>query len=787
MVPLELPDALLMKKMRLTSKMVFAMKKIVKPFLFLAAFALALASCQKEADKPVGEKTDPAVGRTVVLTINAENPLSDLDTKTVISGTTPSWANGDKVTVIYTNTSAEVVTASSSALNENASTASFTVALTSPDDSEPAYAYFPGNSKSATASTATLVIDNEQLPTGTSFDGASDILVSKAFTPAGTVEAQFKRLGAVLKIKVSHASINSEKLVRLSVTGENPLAGDVEVNLGDGTINDISGSNTVMATYDDANQFKVNAEGKYVYLIVCPQTLAKDSHLVIEGATTGHTFSKDITLNKDIVLKSGHIQPLNITITTAPLDVDYVTLDWEWEGGTKTELTANAGVSQNGLGSDYAESNAPYRCKVDTDGDYVQIKTNASISSVVFGYKVFEKDKTIYVDVKESADGSSWNKVQSLSYTSTKANDTGTLATSSSFNSDSRYIRIERGAGSYNFGLGPISVLKNDSRTTAGISWKKSGSSTDEDVATLATGPDTYPTIELDNPNGLPVSFTSSDPTVAIVKASTSETTLAKGAVLTLVGGGTTDITASFAGSKTYKPASVKYTLTVTDNRSTVATPSITITDNEVTITCDTVGASIYYTTNGDTPTTSSTPYSSTFSVAENATVKAIATKEDYKTSAVVSRKNSTAATLTCDFENTESSYTSIWTFSSYNNSNTTITAHGGSKYGDTNSATSWNVRTKNKISSPQSITFYVSKVSNNTATTTWKVQYSTNGSTWNDVGDGQSAVSMDKGVWEEVTRSLSSYSNCYIRIIYNGGSSTATRTIDDISLSYIE
>ena len=56
----------------------------------------------------------------------------------------------------------------------------------------------------------------------------------------------------------------------------------------------------------------------------------------------------------------------------------------------------------------------------------------------------------------------------------------------------------------------------------------------------------------------------------------------------------------------------------------------------DVTITCSTPGATIYYTTNGDTPTTASTEYNGRVVVKADTTLKAIAVK-DGKTSAVAS------------------------------------------------------------------------------------------------------------------------------------------------------
>ena len=64
------------------------------------------------------------------------------------------------------------------------------------------------------------------------------------------------------------------------------------------------------------------------------------------------------------------------------------------------------------------------------------------------------------------------------------------------------------------------------------------------------------------------------------------------------------------------------------------ATPSISCKDNVVTITAAT-GATIYYTTDGTTPTTESSEYTASFEITEDTTVKAIAVEEGKLTSAV--------------------------------------------------------------------------------------------------------------------------------------------------------
>ncbi len=152
----------------------------------------------------------------------------------------------------------------------------------------------------------------------------------------------------------------------------------------------------------------------------------------------------------------------------------------------------------------------------------------------------------------------------------------------------------------------------------------------------------------------------------------------------------------------------------------------------------------------------------------------------------IVGVGTSWAQSLKVDFESETSSY-SDWTFTDMTSmqTNSNVTAHGGSYFGTTGGKSAVSIQTKQKIAKPQSITFFVSKQTTNTTACNWTVLTSSDGETWNQVGAEQSASSMNRGQWVEVTRDLTDYSNVYVKISY--GSNTAVRCIDDITLTFID
>ena len=196
-------------------------------------------------------------------------------------------------------------------------------------------------------------------------------------------------------------------------------------------------------------------------------------------------------------------------------------------------------------------------------------------------------------------------------------------------------------------------------------------------------------------------------------------------------------------------------------------------------------GTTIYYTTDGEDPTTSSDVYTTALNFTETTTLKAIAVKEGSNNSAVATATYTKMVTVPgyeIDFESELAAYTD-WTFVNFTKTNETITVHGGSYFAKTNATNTASITTKAKVANPGILTYYISKIGTNTnANSKWKARVSEDGTNWTIVGTEYAAASdVTAGTWKTCTADLTSYSNVFVQVYYDG--TTAVRTIDDISL----
>lgn len=173
--------------------------------------------------------------------------------------------------------------------------------------------------------------------------------------------------------------------------------------------------------------------------------------------------------NGDIVITStdATTKYVNLSGSVTEPKADYATLPFKWAGGASADFEALNGVTTNGLGSDYAAGNAPYLMKFDSDGDYIQVKTDNQPGNVTIGVKMIGGANTSTIKVQESTDGTSFTDVEDLTI-SGKQNDVLELKTTKAFAATSRYVRLTFTKGS-NVGVGPITITKATASTDPSI------------------------------------------------------------------------------------------------------------------------------------------------------------------------------------------------------------------------------------------------------------------------------------------------------------------------------
>ena len=237
------------------------------------------------------------------------------------------------------------------------------------------------------------------------------------------------------------------------------------------------------------------------------------------------------------------------TITISNPAMAVATLPFAFNGD-KAAIEATAGMTQNGLGSDYSASTAPNsQLKFDGTGDWVIIHFNGQAEKLAYEIKGngFSGGK---FTVQQSADGSAYTDVVTYTELGDAATKEHELA------AESRYVKFiytEKSSG--NVGLGNIKITEPDLRQEASLAWNPTS-------VTLTQG-EAFTVPTLNNPYSVSgITYKSSNDEVATV---TAEGEIALASAI-----GTATITATFDGDVTYKPATATCTITVNEYIETI-------------------------------------------------------------------------------------------------------------------------------------------------------------------------------------------------------------------------
>lgn len=442
------------------------MKRLINLSLAALACSLVFTNCAKEIESLVPET--PSAGEFEI--------IASADTKTTNDGLNTKWAANDGINLFHAEAGTSTYTDDGkfSIAAADLETGKFKGTLgadLSADKSYDWYAFYPYGSYITTpantnAGYTVLGCYYNSAQTQTGVDNMAHLAgdkyplygkatnVSASDVPSITMTPAF----SVVEIAVKNSTDAALSVSSIEFAAPEDIIGTYYINFsGNNASYTKSGDNfvssTAKLTVTEAS-IATGATAKF-YLAVKPFTASSGSELSI--SVNGRT--KKLTLTKDVTFSEGKIKKLSFDYEKA---ADYVTLDWDYAGGTKENLNAIAGVTTSGLGDNYNSSYAPYQVKFDSTGDYIQIKTDSSIGTVSVGYKMIGGKTTSKLNIFESVDGSTWSSSPLESLTISGAqNSTGTLTTTVDFNSSSRYVKIVFEKGS-NVGIGAISIHKPD-------------------------------------------------------------------------------------------------------------------------------------------------------------------------------------------------------------------------------------------------------------------------------------------------------------------------------------
>lgn len=301
------------------------MKNTIKTAAVIA-LSLFAAACAKET------KIDsPAEGQKLHFTVNtAENTVVKSFIESDLEGTyVPQWSNGDKL-AIFVGAIGEKTkpTGVLSNVNEKGTLAKFEGTVTGIEGSGTFKSFTPASAfaKGFDSGNVGITLAESQKPSSLTIDEACDILVAREAGYTADADSKvtvndlfFKRMFSVVKVALKGpATLNGEKVQKFSLTAPEGtvLTGRAVINLSTATVEKWTiSNNTVSATYsEDAPFFGGTELENEVWLVVNPGTIASGAKVTFAGETAGYTFSKEVTLSKDLVFPESQLAVINLTL-----------------------------------------------------------------------------------------------------------------------------------------------------------------------------------------------------------------------------------------------------------------------------------------------------------------------------------------------------------------------------------------------------------------------------------------------------------------------------------------
>ena len=426
----------------------------------MLAATFALSSC----DDSVAIEQTPSKG--------VPFEVSTLLTKTTNDGLATNWAASDAINLFHAEAGSTSYTSDGKFTVDEALTGKFSGTLAKALEDGASYdwyAFYPYSSYITTpANTSGYPYiggrsDTPQTQTGNDskahLSGTACPLYGVANDVASDAKPAIamKHAASVVAIKVTNTLADALTVSSISFTSTENIVGQFYIDFSSDTAKYKDGpyvSSTANLTVTGGEAIAQNASAVF-YIAIKPHTAASGSTLKISvnGA------EKTLTLPKDVTFTAGSIKTLAYGYDSE--EADYVTLPWSIDGtGGSSVWKSTPGLSQNGLGSDYAAVNSPYLAKFDTAGDYVQVKYDSPAKSIAFKVKKLGGKKESTITVVGSSDNITYNTIEAFTVSGSQ-NEEKSFEMTAAINSEYRYVRIEFTNKGANVGLGGVSIKKD--------------------------------------------------------------------------------------------------------------------------------------------------------------------------------------------------------------------------------------------------------------------------------------------------------------------------------------
>lgn len=370
------------------------MSKLTKFISALFAAAAALTDCQ--IDSP---EVAEAIGKDITVSFSAEVP----ETRTVFGDATSSqlsvlWTKSQKVRIFPSTSYANAIDASVVPSRDKL-TASFNGEITLPASTarvsfallSPASAF-----DSNDGATVRIAVPSNQTPTESSTDENAQILIDKTQTfyardggIPDKVTFHPTHLTAYMALSFKNIPASLGKNVVCEVKATVPLSGTVDYNFSDGTLTNVTTSNSVKAAV-------VSPTGLCFFACLPAEVGGKNLTITLKGVGS---VSKTIRLPSGKNFRAGKLAVMTIDFdqTVSPTGVTVSPTSLELNVGESATLTATVSPSNATNKTVTWSSSAASVATVDSDGKVVAV---APGSAVITATTVNGKTATCNVTVE---------------------------------------------------------------------------------------------------------------------------------------------------------------------------------------------------------------------------------------------------------------------------------------------------------------------------------------------------------------------------------------------------